>query len=360
MDTLAAAHLRTDDRQADNANRRRRWPALALLFASVPTPAWAAPWLACSAPGLSPPVAVAQVAPPYPESARQAGAEGFVDVAFTVLRDGQVGWTRILRAEPSGFFESTALGGVRDWRYEPARARGGEPIECRIQTRVRFTLADTVAARPAGAPPPGQGDQPAPIYPEQARIDGLEGYVEVAFEVDGNGRVRDAEVTLAMPRGEFERAALAAVRQWRFPAQVGAPRRLNRRFEFTLPGGLPREPAATLFAAAPLPAEACASRIAGRVLLEVKTDTDGRVTEARILDADPPGLFDATALAVARNSRMAPAYRGGMPIVATALLTLRFEPDAARCPGPDADDPRNPRQRSGPGTKVSAVTAQQE
>lgn len=306
--------------------------------------ALAASWTPCSDPGLDPAVVVERAAPPYPESARLAGAEGFVEVAFTVLRDGHVGWVRILRAEPSGFFESAALYGVRDWRFEPAR-RDGEPVECRIQTRVRFTLSDSVAVRPGGEA--ASNAQPAPVYPEQARIEGLEGYVEVSFTVGRDGSVAGAEVTLAMPRGEFEAAALAAVRAWSFQPDPARVRTETRRFEFSLPDSYPRPPASSRLAAAPLPVEACTQRIAGRVKLEVDTDDDGRINAARILESRPAGLFDATALAIARNSRLAPAWRGGVPIPATALLTLDFRPDEAHCPGgagpsPPAQPSRRP------------------
>ena len=333
MVTLTAADLLTDDHHAVNPPRGRaaNRPAALWLAATLASPgALAASWTPCNEPGLDPAVAVERTAPPYPESARLAGAEGFVEVAFTVLRDGHVGWVHILRAEPSGFFEAAALYGVRDWRFVPAR-RDGEPVECRIQTRVRFTMTDSVAARPGNET--ATGDQPAPVYPEKARIEGLEGYVEVSFTVGRDGSVTGAEVTLAMPRGEFEAAALAAVRAWSFEPDPEGPRTESRRFDFSLPDSYPRPPASSQLAAAPLPIEACTQRITGRVKLEVDTDDDGRINAARILESRPTGLFDATALAIARNSRLAPAWRGGVPIAATALLTLDFKPDEAHCPG---------------------------
>lgn len=337
------AYIPTIDHQAVKQGRLQSLAAalpgvLALLMAA---PVHAAAWLPCNAPGLTPAVALQQPIPAFPESARLAGAEGFVEVAWTVLRDGRVGWARILRAEPSGFFEAAAIEGVRQWRFEPAR-RDGQPVECRVQTRLRFALTDAVAVRP-GAPAADAGGQPLPVYPEASRTAGVEGYVEVSVEADASGRVTGAEVTLAMPRGEFEAAALAAVRQWRFAPSAEAVRTYTRRFEFTLPGNLAREPGPVLLAAAPLPPEACTRRVAGRVRLEVTTDAEGRITGARILDASPKGIFDATALAIARNSRMAPAHRHGEPVAATALLTLRFDPDAARCP-----DDAPPRDGAGP------------
>jgi TonB family protein len=355
VDTLTAAQLLTHDHHADSPGRPRALLASILALVALAPPAQALPWPACNGPGIFPPTAGAHEPPVYPESARQAGAEGFVDVSFVVLRDGRVGWPRILRAEPSGFFEAAALEAVRDWRYRPALA-GGVPAECALRTRLRFTLSDSVAARLRDAPgPANDGGQPPPVYPDQARIDGLEGYVEVSLEVAPGGAVTRAEVTTAMPRGEFERAALLAVRKWRFPAQPGETRTLSRRFEFSLPDSYPHDPASTLLAAAPLPREACERSLSGAVKLEVDTDADGRVTKARVLEAVPPGLFNETALAVARNSRMAPAYLGGVPVAATALLTLRFEPDEAHCGagGREGDGPQPSRRAPQP--RVSAT-----
>jgi TonB family protein len=330
--------------------------AALLGLAGPGQPTQAASWPACNSPDLFPPIGHSQDPPAYPESARQAGAEGFVDVSFVILRDGRVGWTRLQRAEPSGFFEAAALDAVRDWRYRPALA-GGVPTECAIRTRLRFTLSDAVAARLRGvmgaAEPAGQ---PAPLYPDQARIDGLEGYAEVTFDVAPDGRVIRAEALTAMPRGEFEQAALAAVRKWRLQPEQGELRTLSRRFDFSLPDSYPHDPASTLLAAAPLPAEACEQGLSGQVKLEVTTDADGRITAARILEARPAGLFDETALAVARNSRMAPAYRGGVPIASTALLTLRFTPDEAHCGAGYGEGGVPLPTRSAPAPRVSAVT----
>jgi TonB family protein len=178
----------------------------------------------------------------------------------------------------------------------------------------------------------------------------------VTFDVAPDGRVIRAEALTAMPRGEFEQAALAAVRKWRLQPEQGELRTLSRRFDFSLPDSYPHDPASTLLAAAPLPAEACEQGLSGQVKLEVTTDADGRITAARILEARPAGLFDETALAVARNSRMAPAYRGGVPIASTALLTLRFTPDEAHCGAGYGEGGVPLPTRSAPAPRVSAVT----
>ena len=285
-------------------------------------------WIRCDQAGITPPVPVQREAPAYPQSVRAAGIEGSVELALTVLRDGSVGWVHALRAEPRGYFEQAAAEGVRRWRFEPAR-RNGEPIECRMLTRVRFALADTVDA-PDGRP---GTDHPVPAYPAALLRTRIEGYAEVEFKRAPDGSVSEAWVINAMPRGEFERAALAAVRGWRPAPAAAAAQRETRRFEFRLPDTSLAVVPATTLGSAPFPMAACEQRITGRVALDVDTDATGKVLKARILEAEPAGMFDATALAIARGSRLSPAWRDGQPMAATALLTLFFDPEQATCPG---------------------------
>ncbi len=314
--------------------------AALLLFAAPAATAW----LPCEDKGLKPPVPLQRDAPAYPDAVRATGIEGTVEVALTVLRDGSVGWVSVVRAEPRGFFEQAAAEGVRRWRFAPA-LQDGEPVECRLRTRVRFTLADT-ATTAAGA---HANDGPQPVYPPALLRERIEGYAEVEYLRGADGSLQDARVITAMPRGEFEQAALAAVRDWQGPASQGEPRRETRRFDFRLPDSLLGEVPATLLASAPFPMAACVERTTGRVVLEVETLASGQVREARILEASPPGLFDATALAIARGSRLSPAYRDAQPIAATALLTLHFDPSRATCPDslhPDRD--QSPARRPPP------------
>ena len=213
-----------------------------------------------------------------------------------------------------------------------------------MRTRVRFALTDPAAIAPDSL----GGARPQPVYPAALLQQRIEGYAEVEFDRDALGAIRNARVIAAMPRGEFERAALAAVRDWHgLPA---ASAHETRRFDFRLPDSMLDVVPATLLGSAPFPMAACERRVTGRVALEAETDAGGRVLEARILGAEPAGLFDATALAVARASRLSPAYRDGQPIAATALLTLFFDPAKATCPnlrspGRDKPPPYRPEPR---------------
>jgi TonB family protein len=303
-------------------------------------------WVRCDQQGIKPPVPIRREAPAYPEPVRAIGIEGTVEVALTVLRDGSVGWVRAMRAAPRGYFEQAAARGVRNWRFTPAQADGAA-IECRMLTRVRFALVDTVAAAPLAT----AGTRPGPVYPPALLRERIEGYAEVEFERAADGSVRNPRVIIAMPRGEFEDAALTAIRGWRLDPTPGPTRRETRRFEFRLPDSALAAVPPTTLAGAPFPMAACERRAAGQVALEVETDATGRVLKARLLAAEPAGLFQETALAVARASRLTPAYRDGQPIAATGLLTLYFDAAQATCPGvrsPERDSPpRRPPPQAG-------------
>jgi protein TonB len=78
----------------------------------------------------------------------------------------------------------------------------------------------------------------SPRYPQDALADGIQGWVDVSFAVTRDGSVADARVEAAEPRSRFDRAALAAVRQWKFePRAAGIPeytQRLKTRVKFEL------------------------------------------------------------------------------------------------------------------------------
>jgi protein TonB len=56
----------------------------------------------------------------------------------------------------------------------------------------------------------------APEYPREAMLKNLEGSVKVRFTIDADGKVSDASVLSSTPGHVFDRAALNAVRRWRF------------------------------------------------------------------------------------------------------------------------------------------------
>ena len=78
---------------------------------------------------------------------------------------------------------------------------------------------------------------PAPDYPQSCAARGTEGYAVVEFDVTANGDVVNARI-LESSHSCFERAALAAIRNWKFRPTVGqtgvVQRGLTKSFIFRL------------------------------------------------------------------------------------------------------------------------------
>lgn len=80
----------------------------------------------------------------------------------------------------------------------------------------------------------------APDYPRAQRAAGVEGEVVVEFLVGADGRVTEAQVLRATPRGAFEATTLRSVKRWVYQAQAagcsGAPTRMRETVSYRLEG----------------------------------------------------------------------------------------------------------------------------
>ncbi len=78
----------------------------------------------------------------------------------------------------------------------------------------------------------------APQYPRRAAVKGVEGWVKIAFTIQGDGSVLDAKVIDAKPSRIFNRAALNAIKKWKFKPRLvegkPVPRKAEQIIEFTL------------------------------------------------------------------------------------------------------------------------------
>lgn len=79
------------------------------------------------------------VAPKYPRAAQRRNTSGWVDMGFTVARDGTVHSIEIIDSSPGTVFDEAATKAVSQWRFEPV-IENGEPVEKRAAVRMAFSL----------------------------------------------------------------------------------------------------------------------------------------------------------------------------------------------------------------------------
>ena len=102
---------------------------------------------------LKPPRLIKEVAPVYPEAARQAGVDGVVILSVRADQEGRVVDSMVLRSIP--LLDQAAIDAVRQWVYEPAIV-AGKAVPIVFTVTVRFVLkleaGDVVAVEVEGVP----------------------------------------------------------------------------------------------------------------------------------------------------------------------------------------------------------------
>jgi len=103
----------------------------------------------------------------------------------------------------------------------------------------------------------------------------------------------------------------------------GMPDALSRVEE--RPAVLPVTPATPLGRPSPrYPPAAQRQGIEGVVVLRLAVDASGRVSDAMVVSADPPGVFELAAKEAARQYRFQPARRGGKAVMSTVEQRVVF------------------------------------
>ncbi|MBU2640865.1 MAG: TonB family protein [Gammaproteobacteria bacterium] len=73
------------------------------------------------------------------------------------------------------------------------------------------------------------------------------------------------------------------------------------------------------------PADADRRRVSGKLLLQLKLQADGRVSDLAVLSASPPGVFDESALQAFRTARFTPAQKNGRPVRALVQIEVVYD-----------------------------------
>ncbi len=77
----------------------------------------------------------------YPREARVRGAEGWVDVEFTIAPNGSTQDLVVRQAEPKDLFDKSALEAIQRARFEPF-LKEGRPVRQRALLRVKYELEE--------------------------------------------------------------------------------------------------------------------------------------------------------------------------------------------------------------------------
>jgi protein TonB len=73
------------------------------------------------------------------------------------------------------------------------------------------------------------------------------------------------------------------------------------------------------------PADADHQQLSGRVRLGLKLEADGRVSDIEVVSANPPDIFDESALKAFRTARFVPAQKNGRPVRARILIEVVYD-----------------------------------
>ncbi|HTK99463.1 MAG TPA: energy transducer TonB [Pseudomonadales bacterium] len=73
------------------------------------------------------------------------------------------------------------------------------------------------------------------------------------------------------------------------------------------------------------PAEAQDKKVEGYVRVTYDVSVDGSVTNVRVIDSNPPGVFDDAAVAAVRGWRFHPAISNGKPVVKELVSRVNFK-----------------------------------
>ncbi|MXY56502.1 MAG: energy transducer TonB, partial [Gammaproteobacteria bacterium] len=167
---------------------------------------------------------IIKVAPIYPHQAVKERIEGHVLLEFVVAETGGVRDAVVLESEPRGVFDQAALDAVAKFKYKPKIVDGKPVAKSGVRNRFSFEFEDESSTDSTSQTVVPDETLPivkvAPIYPDDALREGIEGHVLLEFVVTESGAVRDPRVLEAEPPGVFDQAALDAVGKFKYRPKV--------------------------------------------------------------------------------------------------------------------------------------------
>ena len=227
----------------------------------------------------------------YPRHALEQGAEGYVVVRFGVSEGGAVRDIEVVGSEPSGMFDLAGREAASKMKFETTQFNPDDAI----LHKFTFSL-DSKPRIAVGAE-----------YPAEAREQLIHGHVIVKFDINAAGKVENPEAIYS-DAGLLETAAIAAVSQ--FSYEAGNPAKgVLHKVEFSLD-----QPYQPLSKVEPeYPEQALLEHTEGYVILQFDINETGEVENPLVIEANPPNVFDQSAINAAKQFKYLPRYVEGKP-----------------------------------------------
>ena len=232
-----------------------------------------------------------------------------------------------------GGVEGGVLGGV-----EGGVVGGAQSPEA--EKKFQEFRKDAVAVK-GDLKPPKLVKKVNPVYPEGARKKGVQGIVILEVKIDESGKVMDAMVLRSVPG--LDQAAIEAIKQWIYEPMLIQGKPVKAIFTVTVAFKLGEKdiekfaegavkvkdqispPKLVRLVEPVYPEIARQAKVEGIVIVQARTDIQGRVKDAMILRSVP--LLDQAALDAVRQWVYEPLLIDGQPKEAVFTVTVRFALD---------------------------------
>lgn len=179
----------------------------------------------------------------FPEEARKKSVQGKVELTVVVDKKGRVADAKVLSGPPE--FYQVAIDSVMRWEFEPPTH---PPVETKVEIGFGWpkecpgSISDGGEVSSGGRLTSKKGtvigedfntEQPLTPYFMEDRKAGIAGVMLLSITVTPDGRVKNAHIVKSLSP-HLDKAALDAVRQWRFKLIKGSADTLPDDFELPI------------------------------------------------------------------------------------------------------------------------------
>jgi TonB family protein len=246
-----------------------------------------------------------------------------------------------------GGVEGGVIGGVEGGVLGSVEGGVGGNVQSQeVEKKLQEFRKDAVAVK-GELKPPKLIKKVDPVYPDEARKKGVQGTVILEAKIDESGKVMDAMVLRSIP--DLDQAAIDAITQWVYEPMLINGKPVKALFTVTVRFKLDEKdiekfaegavrckdqispPKLVKLVEPAYPEIAKQAKVEGIVIVQARTDTQGRVKDAMILRSIP--LLDQAALDAVKQWAYEPMVINGEAKEAVFTVTVRFALDKEKNKG---------------------------